>query len=140
MAVGDAQIDPEDLEHFARRMKEIADDLANESRPCSKLVKASIENDPMDFPSPGVFESADGFRQAYEGKIEPMFQAFRTLKDLVEQLGETTKQVAEQYRSTEELNSAKAKQIEEMLGAATDPDGGSQQPQQPPGQTQPSPT
>lgn len=137
MAVGDAQIDPDDLEHFAKRMKEIADDLADEARPCSKLVKASIENSPMDFPAAGVFESGDAFRQAYEGKIDPMFQAFRTLKDLVEQLGETTKKVAEQYRSTEELNSAKAKQIEEMLGAATEPEGGSQQPTS---DSQPSPT
>lgn len=125
MAVGDTQIDPEDLEHFAKRMDQLADDLADAKRPASKLVKSNPNHGGViDFPCAGSFASADTFHKTYVGKIHEMSGAFRQLEGLLRSLGEATREVAKRYRTAEEYNSAKSKDIEAFLGAATSPDGG----------------
>jgi hypothetical protein len=125
MAVGDTRIDPADLEHFAKRMDQLADDLADRKRPASQLVNSNPNHGGViDFPCAGSFAAADTFHNTYIEKIRAMAGAFQQLEGLLRALGDASREVAKRYRTAEEYNSAKSKDIEALLGAATPPSGG----------------
>ncbi|WP_157180999.1 WXG100 family type VII secretion target [Actinopolymorpha alba] len=124
MAAGDAQIDPEDLDYFARRMDQLADDLADPQRPVSKLIKSNANHGGViDFPCPGVFASGQAFTDAYVGKINEMAGGFQQLEGLLRSLGEATRSVAKKYRTTEEYNRATSEEIEALVGGTAPPSG-----------------
>jgi len=128
MAVGDTQIDPADLEHSARRMDELADDLEDANRPAYKLVHSDVDvygpNGAPLYPCAGSYAAAETFHNTYNQKIREMSEAFQQLRGLLRALGDATREVAKRYRTAEEFNSAKSRDIEALLGAATPPDGG----------------
>lgn len=127
MAVGDTQIDPDDLEHFGKQLDKVAEGLTDSKGHAHRVMKETETDPGAAYPLLGRFESADSLRQSYEGKLTEMGTAFGQLHTLVKTLADAGREIAKKYRTAEEFNKASVKDIDNLLGG-TKPPGANQTP------------
>lgn len=129
----EVQVDPGDLEDFAKRMTQLADEWGAEGAVPNRVLSATDGD--YDYPTLGEFTEAGQFRTNYGTKLQEVFTAFTALHGLLEGLADGSKKIAENYRSTEELNAANVDQVNQLLDQSmaeaapqeTNPQGGNQQ-------------
>jgi hypothetical protein len=121
MAVGDAQVDPDDLEHFGKQLDKVAERLTDSKGHAHRLMKETERDPGAAYPLLGRFDSANSLRDSYEGKLTEMGTAFGQLNTLVKTLADASREIAKKYRTAEEFNKASVKDIDNLLGGTQQP-------------------
>lgn len=114
MSQPDVRVDPGDLDDFGNNALRLADEWDATGNYPRKLMEAE-DGDPG-FPRFGEFAEADALRDSYVAALENVCRNFEELFHLLEGLGDASKEIAENYRDTEQLNGATLQAIESILG------------------------